>query len=35
MDLINTDLFWLLSIISIFTAVMSPTLCWILTAKYR
>jgi len=35
MELVNNDLFWLLSIISVFTAVMSPTLCWVLTAKYR
>ena len=35
MDLVNSDLFWLFSIITVFAAVMSPTLCWILTAKYR
>ena len=35
MDLANNDLLWLLSIITIFTAIMSPTLCWVLTAKYR
>ena len=35
MDLVNSDLFWLLSIVTVFTAVMSPTLYWVLTAKYR
>ena len=35
MELVNSDLFWLLSIITVFTAVMSPTLCWVLTAKHR
>ena len=35
MELVNSDLFWLLSIISVFTAVMSPTLYWVLTAKQR
>ncbi len=35
MDIANIDLFWLLSIVTIFTAIMSPTLCWVLTAKHR
>lgn len=35
MNLVNNDLLWIIGIITIFTAIMSPTLCWILTAKYR
>lgn len=35
MNLVNSDLLWLLSIITIFTAVMSPALYWVLTAKHR
>ncbi len=35
MEFFNSDLFWIVSIITIFSAVMSPTLCWILTARYR
>ena len=35
MDLAHSDLLWILSIITIFTTIMSPTLCWVLTAKYR
>ena len=35
MDFANIDLFLVMVIITIFSAVMSPTLCWLLTAKYR
>ncbi len=35
MDFTNIDVLWILSIITVFTAIMSPTLCWVLTAKYR
>ncbi len=35
MILVNSDLLWILSIVTIFTVIMSPTLCWVLTAKYR
>ena len=35
MDLGNSDLLWLLSIVTIFTVIMAPTLCWVLTAGYR
>ncbi len=35
MDLANSDLLWIISIVTIFTVIMSPTLCWVLTARYR
>ncbi len=35
MDLTHSELLWFFSIITIFTVIMSPTLCWVLTAKYR
>ncbi len=35
MNLLHSDLLLILVIITVFTTIMSPTLCWILTAKYR
>ena len=35
MDFANSDLFLVIGIITIFSAIMSPTLCWLLTAKDR
>ncbi len=33
--LINNDLFLLISIVTLFTLLMSPTLCWLITAGHR
>ena len=35
MYLANSDVFWIIGMVTVFSIVMSPTLCWILTTEHR